>query len=313
MILVLLLYVLFGSAFTIGKMALDYVNPMFFIAIRMTGGGLLLLGYQYWVDRKRWRLDRQDWWSFTQIALFHICISYVCEFWSLQYVSGSKASLIYNTAPFVTALYAYLIYSEKLTLRQWIALGIGCIGLIPVLETQDIAEKLTFHVGFFSMPELMLMVSVFASSYAWIVMKPLVTTRNYSSVMVNGVTMFFGGLVTFLISFIAETRPMIRTALVPLNHAPSLSPWIYAFLMMSMYCTALIILINLICYNLYSALLKQYSPTFLSFAGFTTPIFTAFFDWVFLGSIVPIPFLVSMAIIVLALFLFYQDELLTSA
>ncbi|MCV5950917.1 DMT family transporter, partial [Escherichia coli] len=62
-------------------------------------------------------------------------------------------------------------------------------------------------------------------------------------------------------------------------------------------------------YNLYGTLLKRYSATFMSFAGFTTPLFTALFGWLVLGEIVTWPFYVSFCIVLLGLVLFDQEEL----
>src|SRR5438309_1990146 len=45
MVLVIILYLLFASTFTLGKAALAYVSPFLFIGMRMMLGGSLLLGY----------------------------------------------------------------------------------------------------------------------------------------------------------------------------------------------------------------------------------------------------------------------------
>jgi drug/metabolite transporter (DMT)-like permease len=71
----------------------------------------------------------------------------------------------------------------------------------------------------------------------------------------------------------------------------------------------LIIVSNLICYNLYGALLRKYTATFMSFAGFSTPLFTAFFGWLFLGETVSFSFYLSAVIVFAGLILFNQEEL----
>ena len=43
----ILLHALFASTFTIGKAALDYVEPIFFVAIRAIGCGAVFLAYQW--------------------------------------------------------------------------------------------------------------------------------------------------------------------------------------------------------------------------------------------------------------------------
>ncbi|MFI5344385.1 MAG: EamA family transporter, partial [Chlamydiales bacterium] len=65
----------------------------------------------------------------------------------------------------------------------------------------------------------------------------------------------------------------------------------------------------LICYNLYGYLLKKYSPVFMSFAGFTTPLFTALFGWFFLNEVVTWPFYLSFFMVLTGLCIYDQDQL----
>ena len=134
MFLIILLYMLFASTFTVGKAALTYMQPIMFIGMRMTAAGLLLLGYQYLFNRSKWRINREDRSTFAAISFFLMFVSFVAEFWAIQYVSAAKAFLLYNLSPFITALFAYWILKERLTGKQWG--GIGILGFIPILMNQ---------------------------------------------------------------------------------------------------------------------------------------------------------------------------------
>jgi drug/metabolite transporter (DMT)-like permease len=75
-------------------------------------------------------------------------------------------------------------------------------------------------------------------------------------------------------------------------------------------CAGLLIIISsLICYNLYGYLLRKYTATFMSFAGSTTPLFTALFGWLFLNESVTWSFFASAAIVFSGLLIFNQEEL----
>ena len=132
MVSVFFMYMLFASTFTLGKAALDYVDPMFFIGIRMIIAGILLLGYCYTSGYRFQRNFWKDWKLFLSIILFHIYVAYVLEFWSLQYVTSFKTCFFYNLSPFITALFSYISFSEKLTHKQWLGLTIGFVGFILV-------------------------------------------------------------------------------------------------------------------------------------------------------------------------------------
>ncbi len=306
MILILFLYLLFASTFTLGKAALFYIPPILFVGIRMIIAGIILLAGQYFFHRPQWRFDWRDVSSFFHIALFLIFIAFVGEFWALQYVTASKTALLYSMSPFITALFAYLLLREQLTPKQWLGLGIGFIGFLPILTNQGSAEIVTKHIWFLSMPELLLLISVVSSCYGWIVMKYLVVQRDYSPIMVNGIGMLGGGVMAFCSSLLIEGKPHIFV-----NNQPLIfTPFIYSLGIVIFYTGALILIANVICFNLYSHLLRRYSATFISFAGFTTPIFAAFLDLIFLNERIPLAFYLTMGMVFIGLWIFYQDELL---
>ena len=53
MVLVIFMYALFASTFTLGKAALSYVSPFLFIGMRMILGGSLLLTYHRLVKKRK--------------------------------------------------------------------------------------------------------------------------------------------------------------------------------------------------------------------------------------------------------------------
>ncbi len=308
MVSVLLLYMLFASTYTLGKMVLFYIPPILFIAIRMTLGGALLLAYQYWFNNAQWRYDRRDFGLFARIALFLMYLAFVTEFWALQYVTAAKASLLYNMSPFVTAVIAYMLLRKRLSKRQLVGLFIGFVSFVPSFASQGAMEQLTTHLGFISMPELMLSISVIASCYGWILMQKLVTKGGYSPIMVNGLTMLWAGGLSFVTSLFLEGRP----TLYPSESLFSLSSTLSSLLMVGIYTVLLVLIAHVICFNLYAHLLRRYSATFIAFAGFTTPLFAAFYDFILWGQRVPVAFFVTVGGVLIGLSLFYKDELLES-
>lgn len=305
MVAVLILYMLFASTFTLGKLALEIVDPLFFIASRMLIGGTLLLGYQYWFNRQNWLLRWNDTLLFGQLSIFHMFLPFALEFWALQYVNPSKACLIYNLSPFITALFAYCILSENMNRQKWAGLLIGFMGMIPLLLSFSPQEDVLGSFMQLSLPELALLGAVTSSVYGWMLFKRGMQT-GYSPVMINGVAMVGGGIVSLGTSLVTEGIPLLR---MPAYGAiPSLGMWSPIIYYLG-YTLILIVIANIICYNLYGSLLKRYSATFLSFAGATCPLFAALFDWFFLGISVGWHFFATAALTSLGLYIFYQKEL----
>lgn len=318
MILVLLAYLLLSSTFVIGKAALVYAQPIFLIGVRMTLGGLFLLGFVYFFNKNQWKFKKEDFWLFAQIAFFHIYLSFILEFWSYQYVTSSKAAFMFNLSPFITALFAYIFFGDRMSKRKWLGLLIGFAGSLPVIIAQTPATELSAgHFLFLSVPEICLLISATASVYGWIVMKKLVVNKNYSPIFVNGIGMFFGGIAAFITSFLAEKKPLLKCAIdstksISRNNL-SYSQWFCCswsnfFIFMS-YVLLLILVANIIFYNFYGFLLKKYTPTFLSLVGLLCPVFTALLGWVFLDETVSLVFFLSLAVVILGAYIFYLDEL----
>jgi len=294
MIQVLLLYALFASVFTIAKTGLMYTQPFFLVGTRMLLAGILLVAYQCLVQKQKLSFKRPTWIRLLLLAFFNIYLTNVFEFWGLRYLTSFKTCFIYSLSPFLSALFSYFFLSERLSGKKWLGLLVGILGFVPILISQTSNEELTGQIFFFSWAEISVMLAAVCSVYGWIVLKQLVNEDELSPLMANGVSMLVGGAIALIHSYaVEEWNPF------PVTNYP-----------IFLECTILLILIsNLICYNLYGALLKRYSATFMSFAGFTTPLFTALFGWLVLGEVVTWPFYVSFIIVLFGLLIFDQDEL----
>ena len=294
MFYVISLYALFASVFVIAKTGLTYTQPFFLVGSRMLLAGILLLSYQFIFRKQTLNLNQKTWWAILQLSIFNIYLTNTFEFWGLKYLTSFKTCFIYSLSPFLSALFSYFIFSEKLSGKKWLGLIIGFFGFVPILLSQTANEEEAGQLFFFSWPEVSVMMAAICSVYGWIVLKQLVNEHQLSPLMANGASMFIGGIFALGHSLASESWDPL----------PVTNFSIY------LECTLLLILIsNLICYNLYGTLLKRYSATFVSFAGFTTPLFTALFGWIFLGEIVTWHFYLSFVIVLLGLLKFDQDEL----
>lgn len=294
MFFVLLLYALFASVFTVSKTGLEYTQPVFFVGARMLVAGLLMVAYQLFVQKESFVFSRKQFWRLVRLAVFNIYLTNIFEFWGLKYLTSFKTCFIYSLSPFVSAFFSYLMFSEKITGKKWLGLVIGMLGFIPILIHENATEQSTRHFFFLSWAEISVMGAAVSSVYGWILLRQLVKEDGLSPFKANGWAMLFGGAIALFHSYFTEDwNPMPVTETVPFLECA----------------IALIIISNIICYNLYGFLLRRFTATFMSFAGFTTPLFTALFGWFYLGEVVSPPFYLSAAIVFLGLLLFYQEEL----
>jgi drug/metabolite transporter (DMT)-like permease len=293
--LILLLYAFFASTFTIGKEAIMHSPPLFFITIRMIISGVLLLAFVKFRDHLSLKIKKEHLSWFVPIVLFHIYLSYTLEYVGMNYLTAAKTCLLYSLSPFITALLSYVYFKEVMTPKKWVGLAIGFLGFLPVMLAKAPGVENTLgSIGPFSVPEIMLVISVTAACIGWIAMRKLTKDYGYSYFFVNGVGMLGGGILTLFTSRAFEVWPPISN----LTHMSFLGPLVW-----------LIIVGNFLCFNLQGHLLHIYSATLLSFFGFITPLFAALFDWLWFGQKVDPSFFLTIVLVSAGLYLFYQEEL----
>lgn len=294
MYLVVLLYALFASVFTIAKTGLEFSQPLFFVGSRMLIAGILMLGYLLLFKKEELTFRRADFGRFFRLALFNIYLTNVFEFWGLQYLTSFKTCFIYSLSPFFSALLSYWMFKEKMSKKKWIGLLIGFIGFTPILLNETTSEELSGQLFFLSGAEIAVVLAAAFAVYGWVLLKQLVKDNGYSPFMANGLSMTLGGVMALVHSYFVEAwEPVPVTEFLPFLE-----------------CALLLVAISsFICYNLYGYLLKRYSVTFVSFAGFITPFFTALFGWFYLGEVVTWPFWLSAVIVFIGLYTFNQEEL----
>lgn len=298
--LVILLFALFASLFTLSKTALEFSEPFFLIGSRMTFAGILLLIHQFFFNRSAFKIKPNHILPLAMLGLVSIYITNIAEIWGLQYMSSAKACLIYSLSPFIAAFCAYLILKERLTTKKWLGLCIGFIGLTPILFTQTTSQDLVKDLLFISSAEIALIIAVFASVYGWILLKKIMHDYHYTPIMANGVSMVIGGCLALFHSYLSGE------AWAPF---PILEGHYAAFMECALW---MALISNVVCYNLYGYLLKRFSATFMSLAGLVTPLFASLFGWYFLDENITWHFFASMLLFSIGLAIFYQEELATN-
>ena len=292
--LVIILFALFASLFTLQKETLNFAAPFFLVGFRMSLAGILLLLYAKLTNKtSKFKLKHLK--ILGALTLFQIYLANVCEIWSLKYMSSSKACLFFSLSPFLSALIAFIILKETISKKKWLGMIIGFLGLIPILFSQSQQEFISGNILIFSYAELVLLIAIIASVYGWIILKQVLQDLNYSTIFANGISMFFGGMVALIHSFLAGENwdP------IPVNN-------MYKFLSLSV---LMCIISNIICYNLYGILLKRFTATFMSFAGLITPLFASLFGFFFLQESISWHYFASMGFFTIGLAIFHQEEI----
>lgn len=294
--LVVLLYAVWSSVFSLGKMTLAYVSPLFLTGSRMVFAGILILGFLAFFKRKSFIINRKQFLSILALSFFSIYLSNALEFWGQQYLLSAKTCFIYSLSPLFAAFFSYLHFKEKMNREKWIGVLICLVGFIPVLQMQTGAEELLNAFSFFSWPTLAVMGAALAAVYGWTLLRVIVKDQAISPLMANGSSMLIGGLFALLHSALIDTW----------SPTPVLSGHVPSFLQGMLLIT---LISNIVCYNLYGWLLQRFTSTFLSFMGLLSPIFASLHGFFFLDEPLSWTVLLSTGIVCLGLSIVYRAEL----
>ena len=211
---------------------------------------------------------------------------------TLDDLSSARYAFMFNLTPFFTAIIAYFYWGKRLSHREMISLLIGFLGFMPLVLVSS--QQNINSVGFVSIPGLQLFMGTIAYAYGWIIVSDLVKNKGYSPFLVTGISFLSGGVATLLTSLVFETH----------NDIPAISN-MRSFIL---YLFSIIFVSEILASNLYAYLLKKYSATFLAFAGFLYPIFSALLAWIILKERITYNFFISTVIVTAALYMFHVAE-----
>ncbi len=294
--LVVVMYAVWSSVFSLGKMALEGSSPLFLTACRMLLAGVLLTVYLFFKNRGAFKISLKQFGLLTLLALFGMYLTNALEFSSLKHLTAAKTCFIYSLCPLFSAFFSYLHFKEKMTPRKWVGLAIGFGGIIPVLASQKGAGEMLSSIPFLSWPEIGMVGATICTVYGWILMRLIVKDGAVSLLMTNGVSMLIGGGFALIHSFFADTW----------NPLPILPGYGGSFIQGIVLMT---FISNILCYNMYGMLLKRFTATFMSFLGLLSPIFAGLTSWLLLGEVPSIILFVSTAIVSIGAWFVYSEEL----
>ena len=267
--LAVLMYMLWSTIFPLTKMTLVHAPPLFLTGTRMAIAGLILLAFlaiRNWISIK---INLKQFLSLSVLALFSVYLANMFECWGLQQLTAAKTCFIFSLGPFFSALFSYIHFGEVMNRRKWIGMLIGFGGILPVLFMQKGGNELLTSVPLLSWAELSAMAASLCAVYGWVILRKIV--MNISPTLANGWSMLIGGAFALIHSLVVDSWTPIPVAR---------SEWLgfgeMVFIM--------IFISNLLCYNLYGALLKRFTATLLSFLGLFSPIFASLSSWAILGE-----------------------------
>lgn len=290
MILALLCFLSLAAAIITNKVLLAYLPIVSFVGVRTLSAGCIML-----FARRGWRhllheiKHPQVLFVLIMIALFTTSIPSLCKAYAFKYLPASKAGFIGSLDPFFTALYAYILYATKLSLRQWVAILLSFVGALVLCFSQSPGDISLHAFLFFSWPELAAFASVALSRYGWMLAQQLLKKEAHHPAQLNAYLMVISGLLMLPLGLLTE---------------PAYAAFAQLGLMQWALLAFTIIVGNVVGYTMYNFLLRRHTPHFVSLGGFTIPIFITIMGMIFFGESLSQSFILGAALILAGGFLF---------
>lgn len=288
-----------ATGISANKMIYFHVGPMFFTAIRLLISGLLMtsfISYNSGKDGIKNLLKRvyHDLPYILVITCLTTLIQSLLKAYALANTLSSKVALIGSLDPFITALFCWMFWDQRLVWQQWLGITIGfCGSAILILGKTDLMypEQL---FGLVSYAELAALASFMMSRLGWMQIQKLLKHNRYTSEEINAITQTLGGLGSLFVVRALEPASWCT----PIN-------WTWELVGLIFYT---IIIGNVLGYNLYGKALKKFSSPLVSIVGLLIPIIVYIIGVLFIGEPMYGNFLVSLGCIAIALALFYSHE-----
>lgn len=265
--------------------SVEDLHPMWALAIRFFLALPLALGL-LWLFKTRLPLDRVSLHSYLAGACSFIG-SQIFTYWSTDYLSSGIIALMFGLAPLISGLIGRFVFQMKLSLNQWLGMGIALIGL-SVICLGDADQ----HIQPIGIVIALVGVLVYCVSMFWVkkINAPIDPMAQAAGSI--GLSVVFSiGMLPFIWQYAPTAMP----------HAKSLFGLVYAVIMAS--------LIAMFCYF---KLVQKIKPTTLSLTTVLTPMLALLVGVLLNNEKLPLIALVGVVILLFGLVVYFAKEIKVS-
>ncbi|MBI3434960.1 MAG: EamA family transporter [Proteobacteria bacterium] len=144
-LLLIVLSVLWGSAFYLARIALDEIPPLTLAAIRVGIAALTLAPMAFWLYRGA-RLTA-PWHAFVAVGILNNALPFSLIFWGQLHIPSGLASVLIATTPFFTLVVSHFATADdRITPQRVVGLAAGLIG-VALMVGPDMLRVLDVNVA----------------------------------------------------------------------------------------------------------------------------------------------------------------------
>ena len=141
--LLLVLTMLFWSGnLVVGRYVAGHVPPVALGTIRWIGATLIVIGFAWPFLRADWKTIRANTGILTILSLTSISAFNTLTYYGLQYTEAINALLLGSTTPIFIAIWALVLFRERLTRGQLFGMLICLAGIVAIVCRGDLTALL---------------------------------------------------------------------------------------------------------------------------------------------------------------------------
>ncbi len=137
----LVFVVFWATGFVVARLSAGHVAPLWFLSLRFPLALVFMLVVAL-VQKSRWPAPLQAFHAMVAGAFLH-GFYLATNYWAIAHgLPGGVAALIIGLQPLITAFMASAILGERVSLRHWLGLAVGLVGIALVLSPKlDLAHS----------------------------------------------------------------------------------------------------------------------------------------------------------------------------
>jgi drug/metabolite transporter (DMT)-like permease len=193
---------LWSTAYAGIKLGLQYDTPFHFAGIRFIISGLIILPFTV-RPSLYFKMVRDNMKVFVWVTILQIVINYSLFYQGLNLVPGALGAVVYGAQPLIIAIVAALMTKDdQITRNKILTIIFGISGVILISVGRQ-AFKLGSEIELLGIFMILFANIATALSNVLISMKG----RNIHPLVLSSFSLFFGGVILFIISIPVETGP----------------------------------------------------------------------------------------------------------
>ena len=253
--LLILLSAIWGGAFTLNKIALDFYTPEVIVAGRLIVGSVFLILLIYFIY-KRLSINFSQFNYYLFMSLVGIVIPFIAIINGQRHIDSAMAGILMATMPITTILLShFFLEDERINQQKFIGFIISFFGVFILIYREDLFLKHSFSTTLISQLQVMLGSTLYSIAAIYGKKYKVTDPVNASTGTILFATFF---MLIYLI-FIDDTDISIPALLTNYN-----------ILLLGILCTAIATII-------YFQILQTAGASFLSIMNFLIPLWAILF------------------------------------